>query len=259
MDVFLIPVGGSRYELYCEVADTVEDASDTPGDRSSLPEEGRRSTWTGWLASVWRALRRRLFRSAVRRFRELLAVAERERRRDGGAPPGGGPERRGLAVRVRARVMRWLAETVAEQRLLWQLRRQREATIVYPSDVSADQARAIVNASLVRDGDRHRFWMLIDLAGVAVTGPLFFFVPGPNLISWYLTFRSVGHFLSWRGARQGLGGLTWHVRESGPLAELRQVVALGPEQRRVRLRDVAERLRLQHLASFVERLAVSSS
>ncbi len=50
---------------------------------------------------------------------------------------------------------------------------------------------------------KHRRWMIIDGLLVAITGPLFFFVPGPNVISWFFTFRAVGHFLSWRGARKG--------------------------------------------------------
>ena len=92
MDVYLVPVGPQRYELYCEIPDDPDDEGEAP---------------TGF------------FRRLVHRFREMIADAERERRH--GAPHGAP---RGWAGRVRAKTMRWVAESVAEQRLLWHLRRQ---------------------------------------------------------------------------------------------------------------------------------------
>ena len=93
MDVYLVPVGGERYELYCEVPDE--------------PEEPAAEPPTGF------------FRRMKHRFTTMLAEAERERRH--GHPE---PEHVGMARRVKARSMRWVAESIAEQRLLWHLRRQ---------------------------------------------------------------------------------------------------------------------------------------
>jgi hypothetical protein len=65
----------------------------------------------------------------------------------------------------------------------------------------------------------------------------------------------VGHYLSLRGARQGLNVVTWTSVGSEPLAELRRAIALEPELRERLVHDVAARLRLEHLARFFERTA----
>ena len=45
-------------------------------------------------------------------------------------------------------------------------------------------------------------------------------LPGPNLIGYYFAFRVIGHFLSWRGARQALGHVAWRPRAEPRLTEL---------------------------------------
>ena len=222
MNVFVVPAGADRHELYCEVADETTDPD------SGAPGLGRR---------------------LGARFREMLAAAERSRHRPPTDPPAG------WSGRIGHWVMRHVAEAVAEQRLLWQLRRRRDATLVYPEDLSAAAAQAFLRAALARDSDRHRFWTGVDGLLAAITGPLFFFVPGPNLVAYFFVFRFVGHYLAWRGARQGLGGVAWAMRASGPLAELRAALPLDRAERDRRALDVETRLHLQHLASFVRRTA----
>src|SRR5262245_16856688 len=101
MDVFLVPVATDRYELYCEV----------PNEPPPAAHEAKAPG---------------LYRRAMQWFRQMLAEAEQERRR---APdPNAGP--RSLGARVKVRVMRWVAESIAEQRLLWQLRSRAVATLV---------------------------------------------------------------------------------------------------------------------------------
>ena len=154
--------------------------------------------------------------------------------------------------------MRRVAESIAEQRLLWHLRGQEEAVAWYPVDVAADAALRILRARLGVDYDRRRRWLVID-------GILFVFsaalvvLPGPNVVAYYLAFRLVGHYLSMRGARQGLDCVQWDLRASDPLAELRPLIALEPEVREARVSEIAERLRLERLATFFDRLAVPSA
>ena len=81
-------------------------------------------------------------------------------------------------------------------------------------------------------------------------------MPGPNLLAYYFAFRVVGHWLSMRGAAQGLHRVSWSGRLCPPLAELRDVVALEAPARNARVHDIATRLRLQHLTTFFERVAV---
>ena len=164
-----------------------------------------------------------------------------------------------MARRLRDRLLRWVAEAIAEQRLLWHLRRQHEATLVYPDDLDGPQAMAITRGALQRDFERHRFWLIIDGLTTLALGPLFFLVPGPNLIAYYFLFRTVGHLLSMRGARHGLGHVVWQSSGSSALADLRQTIALAPRQRARQIRDIASRLRLEHFVTFFERTAIRST
>jgi hypothetical protein len=244
MDVYLVPIGQDRHELYCEVPDEPEDTS---------PDEGQRGFFT----------RLRL------RFREMLAEAERERRasadqRTASDGAQGRPERvegqtaaPGLMHRVKTRSMRWVAESIAEQRLLWHLRRQATATLYYPDDLDEARGMALLRSQLTTDYDRHRRWLVVDAVLFLLSG-LLMLVPGPNVIAYYVAFRLVGHYLSMRGARQGLTGITWRTEKSPLLSELRRAIELEPSARERRVQDVAVRLRLEHLPTFFERMAVTS-
>ena len=226
MDVFLVPVATDRYELYCEVPD-------------EPPPAAHEAKAPG------------LYRRAMQWFRQMLAEAEQERRR---APdPNAGP--RSLGARVKVRVMRWVAESIAEQRLLWQLRSRAVATLVHPDDLSDDQAQQLLRRSLQRDWDRHRFWLVLDLLGGAAS-VLLILLPGPNVLGYYFLFRIVGHYLSLRGARRGLVVITWTKTPSPALTTLRGVVADPPESRETVVQEVATTLRLEHLASFFQRAAM---
>ena len=100
--------------------------------------------------------------------------------------------------------MRWVAEAVAEQRLLWHLRRQTSATLFFPDDMSEPAAVDCICAASSRAiSTSHRRWLIIDSLWFVASGVLFF-VPGPNVVAYYFAFRLVGHYLSWRGAQQGL-------------------------------------------------------
>jgi hypothetical protein len=224
MNVFLVPVAPDRYELYCEEPDEPVPAGEQP---------------------------RGIFRRAAHSFRQMLADAEHERRRAGDS----GARRLTVAGRVKARVMRWVAESIAEQRLLWQLRGRAAATLVHPDDLSAAQAQQILRRSLQRDWERHRFWLIVDALG-GIASVLLILLPGPNLIGYYFVFRIVGHYLSLRGGRQGLVVITWTTSSSGPLTTLRRVVGDPPESRETVVREVATTLQLEHLASFFQRAAV---
>lgn len=224
MDVYLVPVGAERYELYCEV----------PDEPTEVSAEAPRG----------------FFRRLVDRFKETLADAERARRH------GHTEDADGTWVsRVKGRLMRWVAESIAEQRLLWHLRRQTDATLHYPSDLDEPTAIRLLRSQLGRDFDKHRFWLVIDSLLFIASG-LLMLVPGPNVLAYYFAFRLVGHYLSLRGARQGLNVVTWRHVGSAPLAELRRAIALEPEQREQQVHDVAARLRLEHLATFFLRMTV---
>ncbi len=99
--------------------------------------------------------------------------------------------------------MAWVAERIAEQRLLWNLRKQTTAVAVHPQDMTFEQVMVLIRRMLQRDYERHRLWLVVDTIGLIVSG-LLALVPGPNLLAYYFAFRVVGHWLSMRGATQGL-------------------------------------------------------
>src|SRR5215831_6006215 len=104
MEVFLVPVAVDRYELYCE----------EHGDHAGAAADAE----TGFV------------RRAARRFREQIAEAERETRR----PASADASRPSYAAKVKTRSLRWIAQTIAEQRLLWNLRRASDARLLHPHD-----------------------------------------------------------------------------------------------------------------------------
>jgi len=237
MDVFLIPLGADRYELYCE-------------PRAITPELEPDAQIVGLMGRL------------KRYFREVMVAAEQARTQPGAAGdvanstnPGA---KVGILARLKARGLAWIADAIAAQRLLWALRQETAATLVYPADMRADEADDCARRLLQRDADRHRWWLVIDSL-LLILSALLILLPGPNLIGYYFAFRVVGHYLSWRGARNGLDAIQWSSAPSEPLAEVRAAIALAPTQRTHRLREVASRLRLDDLPTFVERFAFRSA
>jgi hypothetical protein len=226
MDVFLVPLGAERHELYCEPSDDDEAAA---GSAASAPG---------------------FFSRMRRRFTEMLRAAEaaRARRARGEYDPIDT-----WWERTRARVLAKVADAVAEQRLLWHLRHHTIARLHHPSDMTAERALEIMRASMIRDRDRHFRWLLIDAFLMLLSAALVV-VPGPNVLGYYFAFRVVGHYLSWRGARQGLDVVTWSTAPCDPLIQLRDALRLQPPQRDVHIDAVAERLQLPRLALFVNRI-----
>jgi hypothetical protein len=183
----------------------------------------------------------------------MLAEAEHQRRQ-GHTPP----DHVGWLGRTKARAMRWVAESIAEQRLLWHLRRQPDACLFYPDDIDEPRAVALLRRQLGRDFDKHRFWLIIDSIGFIASG-LLMLVPGPNVLAYYFAFRMVGHYFSLRGARHGLDRVAWTHERSTPLSDLRRAIALQGEERDRRVSDVADALNLEHLVKFFERITVRTA
>jgi hypothetical protein len=231
MDVFVLPVTPERYELYCEPAPVAG------GDESSP---------------------RSFIARQKRRIAELIRMAEQsqERRRDVPEEP------RSWFGRQQDRMMAWVAERIAQQRLLWNLRGETQAILIHPEDLTGEQAVTLVCRELERDYLRHRRWLVVDFIAFLVTsivlGPFFLLVPGvANLPAFYFGFRVVGHWFSLRGAKQGMHHVTWTAQASPALTELRGVIELEPSLREQRVLDIASRLRLAHLATFLDRIATA--
>ena len=226
MEVFVIPVGRQGYALYCEPSTDGDDTGE-PASSSGLLERLRY------------------------RFGVMLRAAEERQH----AIADASAARRSWTWRLQDRLLRWVAGRVAEQRLLWNLRKLTSAVGAHPEDLTFDQVMVEIRRILRRDYERHRLWLFAHTIGLILSAP-FMPVPGPNLVAYYFAFRIWGHWLSMRGASQGLHRVTWSGRSCPSLAELREIGALGPEARHVRVGEIAEVLRLQHFSRFFERVTL---
>jgi hypothetical protein len=230
MDVYFIPVSPERHELYCEHHNDEEDAV--------VDEKAK-----GRLASIYES------------FKQALARVEQERLSGVKAEP----ERpRSWSERMKDRMLCFMAEKIAEQRLLWRLRNETEVMLHHPDDMPSDQATLLARSELQREADRHLKWVVIDGFVFIVSLPLTA-IPGPNPISWYFGFRLVGHFLSRRGALHGLRQVKWQTCPNLELSRLRRVLKLAPHEREREVHEVASALHLPHLAKFFERTSVKTA
>lgn len=230
VDVYLVPIGPAGYELFCESAEIAD--MDPAGE---APDGGR-------------------FHA---RFRRMMAQVQEERRaRRLAEVPADPGARQPWPIRLRNTVVGWVAEAIAEWRLLWHLRKQTALDLVHPADIDPDSALAETRRRLGRDAEHHLRRLFTSSLLAVVLGVLLFFIPGPNVVGYYFVFLAVGHLLAWRGARHGLANVRWRTRASEPLGELRGILDLNPDERAGHVRDIAARLGLDYLAPFVERMAV---
>ena len=223
--VYLVPIGSGRFELYTEPA---EDSA--PG-AAPHPQDG-----------YWRRTIHRLHE----RWRHAAHAAAQ-------ATCGG--DAGGRIARARDWLVRRIAESIAEQRTLWSLRAVTAATFAYPSSLSDASASAGRERLLAHARRHHGRWLLINAAGVAVTAILVL-LPGPNLIGYYFLCRAVGHYLSWRGARQGLDCISWRGSVEPALTALGALAHLPRNERAEQVAAIADGLHLPRLAAFFDRVAV---
>jgi Mitochondrial K+-H+ exchange-related len=229
MDVFVIPVAADRYELYYE-------------HRTEESEPENEPASSGYLARF------------QRRFGELLRAAEdHQHHRDDRADAS-----RSWTGRMQDRMMSWIAKRIAEQRLLWNLRKQERVVAVYPSDTTFDAVLPHIQTALQRDFERHRLWLVIDTIGLLVSGAVAI-VPGPNLLAYYFLFRVGGHWLSMRGATQGRRHVVWEGRPSEALTDLRMSLPLSRRERHARVHQIASLLHLRNLPTFFERVTAKNT
>lgn len=224
MDVYLVPIGRDRYECYYE-AEEVEETIE-PGELG-------------------------LFARMRHRFNEQLKEAERARHQKVIEEP------KTFVGRWHKRSMRWIAERIAEQRLLWHLRKAKTARLHTSQDLVPSDAEAIMRDTMRRDADFHRNRLiphtlaLILSAAVAV-------VPGPNVLGYLFTFTVVGHFLAWRGAVNALNAVSWTVVSNPALTDLRYAFSLEGDARHRLIKEVAQRLHMPKMARFVEQMSMAT-
>jgi hypothetical protein len=238
MDVYLVPVGRDLYECYYEAADKEEEEEEMP-----QPVVEARGFFSRLRARVFG-----FFGRMRARFNAQLKEAEEHRHQKAIDEP------RTFLGRMHKRSMRWIAERIAEQRLLWHLRTAETATLHTSSDLPSQEADSIMRASMKRDADFHRNRLVPHTLALILAGVVAF-VPGPNVLGYLFTFTVVGHFLAWRGAVNALHKVAWTIAPNPALTDLRRAFSLGAGERHRVIKDVAHRLHLPRMALFVERMA----
>lgn len=221
LDVYLVPIARDRYECYYEATDVEE----------PVAEGG-----AGFFARM------------RRRFNEQLREAEEARHQKAIEEP------KSFLGRMHKRTLRWIAERMAEQRLLWHLRTAQAATLHASADLLPADAEWLMRQAMKRDADFHRnrlipHTLLLILAGAVAV------IPGPNILGYLFTFTVVGHFLAWRGAVNALHRVCWTVVPNPAITDLRHAFSLEREARHRLIREVARRLQMPKMALFVERMA----
>jgi hypothetical protein len=224
MDVYLVPIGRERWECYYEAVE--EDEPVEPG--------------AGFFAGL-RA-----------RFHQQLKEAENARHQAAIEEP------KTFIGRMHKASLRWIAERIAEQRLLWHLRRATAATLHVPGDLPAADGERIMRDIMKRDADRHRNRLIPHSLALVLAGAVAV-IPGPNVLGYLFTFTVVGHFLSWRGALHALHGVAWTVQPDPLLTDLRRAFSLEGGERHRLIKDVAHRLHMPKMARFVEQMSAVTS
>ena len=223
MNVYFVPLAAGRFEPYFEHEDDPE-----------LPEAGVAPPG--------------LFARMRARFSQMVREAEHQRHeRTHDAPAT-------VLGRLQRTLMSWVAERVAEQRLLWHLRGTTAAELHVPDTLEAAEGLRLFRLGLQKDADRHLRFLGLHVVGLLVSLPLMF-VPGPNVLGYFFTFTVVGHFLAFRGARRGLNDVQWSVTTTPALTAIGRAVGTAPPERYRLIHEAAQHLRLAHLARFVERMA----
>ena len=184
---------------------------------------------------------RRWAHAAYVRWHELVESARRGRR------PG-------RLAEWRDAVVRRLAETIAEQRTLWALAQQREATLLFPASVGEPTRarRSIARSPAAR---RHHGWWIVVDAPLFVVSGILAPIPGPNVSRTILAFAWSG--TGCRGAARVTRStdVQWTLEPDGSLAELASLVNMPRAARASRVDAIAARLNLHRLSAFFERVA----
>ena len=131
------------------------------------------------------------------------------------------------SARMRRRVMGFVVERIAEQRLLWHLRKATEVCARIPADMQQAEADRVIRAMLKKDADHHLKWMLIDFALLVLSAPLIVRARARTCRASISRSRSSATSSRCAAPNRVCRACTWTFTASEDLAELREAMRLG--------------------------------
>lgn len=216
MKVYLLSLDGGRCVFYSEGPEVTAESETV----SAVPRRGLR----GWVE---------------RKFKSLQAVLTESEK--------------GVGLRVR-RIWEWLQKrTAPDEPLLRSLRGTRAVILHYPPAYTEEEAHDLWRDYLKSRQGRHAFWAIINVVIAPLTlvlTPL----PGPNVIGYWVVYRSVCHWLARLGARNARRGpVTIEFHSTGALDG-----AFG-ENDHERIASLTTSFGLHGLEAFVKRVAAEQA
>ena len=228
MDVYLVPIAADRFEAYYEAPDDDEPVESADG----LGFFGRLRV----------------------RFQAQLKEAEQARHQVAPEEPTT------FLGRMQKRSLRWIAERIAEQRLLWRLRTADAATLHVAADMDPQEAESLMRAAMKRDADRHLRLLAVHSRGADRCRRRWPSCPGPTCSATCSPSRWSA--TSWPGAARAAActQVQWQVAPStGAHRPAAGVCRWAAADRHRVIHDVAHRLHMPKLARFVERMAATGA
>lgn len=216
MKVYLLSLDGGRCVFYSEGPEQAAESELV----SAVPRRGLR----GWVERKFKSLQ--------------ILLTESEK---------------GVGLRVR-RIWEWLQKrTAPDEPLLRSLRGTSAVALHHPPTYAEEEAHNLWREYLKARQGRHAFWAIIN----AVTSPLtlvFAPLPGPNVIGYWLVYRSVCHWLARLGARNARrGAVTIEFHSTGALD------GTFGENDHERIASLTNSFGLHGLEAFVQRVAAEQA
>jgi hypothetical protein len=110
---------------------------------------------------------------------------------------------------------------------------------------------------LIRQRTKHAFWIGVDFVftvAAIVLSPVLIPLPGPNLFLYYPGLRLLSHYLAWRGTGRGLRLKPAAILPMAEISDIEQILnQRTPRHEFERLRELARRMKLDQLPSFLQR------
>ena len=139
------------------------------------------------------------------------------------------------------------------ERLCSQLRHSPELTIYHAPGSDPAEARRQLHQFMRSCVRKHTLWAWIDGLG-AILGIVVAPLPGPNVLSYYLAARGLGHYLARIGSRRVLAGEDVHFQVEPLIDDVQNHLRENPQETSASLSELEQRYNLSDLDRLLQPL-----